>query len=142
MQGQEQAASSGTTQGPEQAASMRSTPGPRKRNVQKVWLSAYKWLRYDNRKDLMHCQLCREAKSNSTMAKGTNNFRTSTITRHLTFSDILQNLTLTSLRSRLSIEHCDQLMRVHLEGGRMEEFDFKLALKTWREHCHRKIFAN
>jgi len=57
-----------------------------------------------------------------------------------TFS--VQNRTLTSLRSRLSIEHCDQLMRVHLEGGRLEEFDFKLALKTWREHCHRKIFAN
>ena len=35
----------------------------------------------------MQCQLCREAKSNSTMAKGTNNFRTSTITRHLTFSE-------------------------------------------------------
>ena len=84
-QGQEQAASSGITQGPEQAASTRSTP--RKRNFQKVWLSAYKWLRYDNRKDLMHCQLCRETKSNSTMAKGTNNFRTSTITRHLTFSE-------------------------------------------------------
>ena len=86
-QGQEQAASSGTTQGLEQAASMRNTPGPRKRNFQKVWLSAYKWLRYDNRKDLMHCQLCREAKSNSTMAKGTNNFRTLTITHHLTFSE-------------------------------------------------------
>ena len=86
-QGQEQAASLGTTQGLEQAASTRSTPGPRKRNFQKVWLSAYKWLRYDNRKDLMHCQLCREAKSNSTMAKGTNNFRTSTITCHLTFSE-------------------------------------------------------
>ena len=86
-QGQEQVASSGTTQGLEQAASTRSTPGPRKRNFQKVWLSAYKWLRYDNRKDLMHCQLCREAKSNNTMAKGMNNFRTSTITRHLTFSE-------------------------------------------------------
>ena len=86
-QGQEQAASSGTTQGPEQAASTRSTPRPRKRNFKKVWLSAYKWLRYDNRKDLMHCQLCREVKSNSTMAKGTNNFRTSTITHHLTFSE-------------------------------------------------------
>ena len=57
-----------------------------------------------------------------------------------TFS--VQNLTLTSLRSRFSIEHCDQLMRVHLEGGSLDEFDFKLALKTWREHCHRKIFAN
>ena len=86
-QGQEQAASSGTTQGQEQADSKRSTPGPRKSNFQKVWLSAYKWLRYDNRKDLMHCQLCREAKSNSTMAKGTNNFRTSTVTCHLTFSE-------------------------------------------------------
>ena len=83
--GQEHGTLSRATQGPEQAASTRSTPGPRKRNFQKVWLSAYKWLRYDNRKDLMHCQLCREAKSNSTMAKGTNNFWTSTITRHLTF---------------------------------------------------------
>lgn len=56
-----------------------------------------------------------------------------------TFS--VQNLTLTSLRSRLSPEKCDQLMRVKIEGGELADFDFEAAIARWSE-CRRKIFTS
>ena len=49
------------------------------------WLYSYPWLSYEN--GLMHCKQCRELKFTNTMAQGTNNFRTNTLTRHVSGSD-------------------------------------------------------
>jgi hypothetical protein len=43
----------------------------------------------------------------------------------------VQNLTVTPLRNRLSAERCDQLMRVKIEGGPMDRFDFAAAISKW-----------
>ena len=55
-----------------------------------------------------------------------------------TFS--VQNLILSPLRNRLSPERSDQLMRVCIEGEKLEEFDFHKALAQWRTQKKRKIF--
>ena len=52
----------------------------------------------------------------------------------------VQNLTLTPPRNRLSPEYSNQLMRISIEGGKLEEFDFGHAVKLWRAKCQRKIF--
>ena len=50
-----------------------------------------------------------------------------------------QNAITTSLRNRLSADHIDSLMRVCLEGGSLEKFDFKSAVTTWSNSKTRKI---
>ena len=57
-----------------------------------------------------------------------------------TFS--VQNLTLTSLRNRMSAEHCDYIMRIIIEGGPIEAFNFPSALEKWRNQKARRIFHN
>ena len=42
-----------------------------------------------------------------------------------------QNRVASSLRNRLMTEHCDQLMRVMTEGGKLGEYDFQLGLSKW-----------
>ncbi len=52
-----------------------------------------------------------------------------------------QNLVTTPLRNRLSAEHCDQLMRVMIQGETLSNFDFIDALKDWRAAKARAIFS-
>ena len=59
----------------------------KKRNFQKGWLMQYPWLKYDHNLDLMFCNICIGIKANNAMTQGTNNFRTSTLSRHLTCDD-------------------------------------------------------
>lgn len=54
---------------------------------QERWLLIYPWLRYDSSKNEMYCDLCRKNKKKNAMATGTDNFRTSTLTRHVQGSD-------------------------------------------------------
>ena len=55
----------------------------------------------------------------------------------------MQNLTKTCVRSRLTDEHCSQIMCVITEGGRIEDFDFYHALEHWREkNQHVKYLLN
>lgn len=56
-----------------------------------------------------------------------------------TFS--VQNLTVTPLRNRLSAERCDQIMRVHIEGGKLSTFDFEAAVQRWAKKCKRRVFT-
>lgn len=58
-----------------------------KRNFQKGWLVTYPWLTYDKNKDLMFCKECLTIKAVNSMTQGSNNFRTSTLTRHLICDD-------------------------------------------------------
>ena len=67
--------------------SERESSDSKPRHFQKQWLLLYPWLRYDKEKDLMFCNKCEETKKINSLTKGTNNFRTSTITRHLDTED-------------------------------------------------------
>ena len=51
-----------------------------------------------------------------------------------------QNLVTTALRNRLSSENIHKLMRIKIEGGAMDEFDFTKALVEWRKIRDRAIF--
>lgn len=51
-----------------------------KRNFQLSWLQTYPWLKYDKSSNVMFCTSCRDAKMKNSMANGTDNFRTSTLT--------------------------------------------------------------
>ena len=57
------------------------------RYFQEKWVDTWPWLHYDKEKDIMFCELCREAGCANTLAIGTNNFRTSTLTRHVSHLD-------------------------------------------------------
>jgi hypothetical protein len=57
------------------------------RHFQKAWIDKYPWLKYQEENDLMFCKLCREAGKSNAMAVGTNNYKTSTLTRHVDSSD-------------------------------------------------------
>ena len=57
-----------------------------------------------------------------------------------TFS--VQNMTLTARRNRLNAQHCDQIMRIIMEGENIKEFNFIGALEKWRHQCTRRIFSN
>ncbi|KAK3107310.1 hypothetical protein FSP39_011602 [Pinctada imbricata] len=51
-----------------------------------------------------------------------------------------QNLVTSPLRSRISSDHCDELMRVMIEGPSLAEFNYKEALEMWRNTKSRCIF--
>lgn len=51
-----------------------------------------------------------------------------------------QNSVTTPLRNRLTPEHCGQLMRIMIQGPKLQEFDFKEALCLWQKAKSRKIF--
>ena len=57
-------------------------PKPVKPIFQQKWLNEYHWLEFDDEKKLMFCKLCRELKFENALAVGTNNFKTTTLTRH------------------------------------------------------------
>ena len=56
-----------------------------------------------------------------------------------TFS--VQNLTKTCLRSRLTDEHCSQIMHVIIECGRIEDIDFIMLWRIGEKKTARKNFA-
>lgn len=51
-----------------------------------------------------------------------------------------QNQVTTNLRNRLSSSHCDELMRIMIEGPKMKDFKFVDALAEWRSMKDRAIF--
>lgn len=55
-----------------------------------------------------------------------------------------QNHVISPLRNRLSPEHCDQLMRLMIEGGGQKDpkIDFNAAVKYWREKKDRHLFRS
>ena len=54
--------------------------GSKKRKFQQRWLGDYPWLYHDPERNLMYCQLCRNAKKDNVLACGSDNFCTNTIT--------------------------------------------------------------
>lgn len=52
-----------------------------------------------------------------------------------------QNRITTALRNRLSPEHCDDLMKVLIEGPDLKTFDFVACLNEWRKQKMRRIFC-
>ncbi|XP_070546537.1 uncharacterized protein C17orf113-like [Ptychodera flava] len=60
---------------------------PAKRRFQTSWTSTYPWLEYDSNEGLMYCKLCREARKANKLAIVTNNFKTTTMVRHLEHKD-------------------------------------------------------
>ena len=66
-----------------------------KKNSEKVddhkfqtgWLEKFEWLSYDEKKNLMFCNVCVKHNKSNTFVKGCSNFRTSTLTRHASGTD-------------------------------------------------------
>ncbi|KAK3101209.1 hypothetical protein FSP39_001774 [Pinctada imbricata] len=52
-----------------------------------------------------------------------------------------QNHITTPLRNRISGPHCDQLMRVMIEGPNSSDFSFKSAFKEWKKKKSRAILT-
>ena len=57
------------------------------KSFQTKWLKEHHWLRYDEEKNMMFCSICLDYNKDNAMTKGCNNFRTSTLTRHLKHKD-------------------------------------------------------
>ena len=53
------------------------------RKFRPVWQKTFPWLQYDEQKDLMLSAICLKQKKNNAFTKGTNNFRFSTLERHM-----------------------------------------------------------
>ena len=52
------------------------------------WLILFSlWLKYNSEKENMYCKLCSALKYQNSMARGTDNFRISTLTSHLEHTD-------------------------------------------------------
>jgi len=62
-------------------AATSSSSGTTTRNFQNRWLNLYPWLSFNG--TLMFCEWCKQKKFDNTFTTGTDNFRTSTLTRHL-----------------------------------------------------------
>lgn len=58
-----------------------------KPKFQTKWLKLNPWLTYDAEKDIMRCKLCIKCNFSNSMALGCNNFKTTTLTRHIDSSD-------------------------------------------------------
>ena len=56
-------------------------------SFQPKWLRSYFWLKYDADKDHMYCEICRNLKFTNTLSLGTNNFKTTTLQRHVVSQD-------------------------------------------------------
>ena len=57
------------------------------RRFQSRWVQQYPWLTYDSDKKKMFCQLCIDAGLSNAMTNGTDNWKASTITRHIASGD-------------------------------------------------------
>ena len=67
---------------PRQRVRLRKHTKTVKPIFQQKWLNEYHWLEFDDEKKLMFCKLCRELKFENARAVGTDNFKTTTLTRH------------------------------------------------------------
>ena len=63
--------------------SKTTAAGKVERYFQKQWFTVYPRLRYDKRSENVFCLLCREVNKENTLSKEKDNFRTSSLTRHL-----------------------------------------------------------
>ena len=71
---------------------------------QDKWLRSYgNWLSFDSEKNIMFCSLCKEHSFKNTMAMGTNNFKTTTIDRHIVSSDHKTALSFLKAKQDLNI---------------------------------------
>lgn len=52
----------------------------------------------------------------------------------------VQNRLTTAVRNRMSSECCEEHMKVAIEGGGMQDFDFQRAINIWRGKKDRKLF--
>ena len=57
------------------------------RKFQPRWLAINKWLKYDSDKNKMYCKSCIDAGLNNALTSGSDNFKTSTLTRHVASAD-------------------------------------------------------
>ena len=57
------------------------------RKFQLHWFQLHKWLKFDSKLNKMFCQVCIDAKLSNAMTLGTQNFKTSTLTRHIKSAD-------------------------------------------------------
>ncbi len=62
----------------------KATPS---RTFQATWARGRPFIVYNKDENLMYCSICRDARKNNAMAKGTNNFRSSTVERHIECQD-------------------------------------------------------
>lgn len=62
-------------------AATSSSSGTTTRDFQNRWLNLYPWLSFNG--TLMFCEWCKQKKIDNTFTTGTDNIRTSTLTRHL-----------------------------------------------------------
>ena len=53
------------------------------RHFQEIWTHKYPWLRYVPTENKMYCSFCKVSGKNNALAVGTDNFRTSTLSRHV-----------------------------------------------------------
>ncbi|XP_033742471.1 transmembrane protein C17orf113-like [Pecten maximus] len=60
---------------------------PKELKFQDKWKSLHSWLKHDEKENVMWCSLCRDCSFSNAMAVGTNNFKTTTIQRHLESAD-------------------------------------------------------
>ena len=57
------------------------------RKFQDRWGSLFPWVTYESKENQMFCKLCRDIGTENMMKLGTNNFKTSTLTRHASSAD-------------------------------------------------------
>ena len=74
--------SSTSSQPPELQEPTASNSTSTVRKFRLAWKNVYPWLQYDEEKD-MSCSICVKHKKNNAFTEGTNNFRSSTLERHV-----------------------------------------------------------
>ena len=57
------------------------------RKFQDRWCSLFPGVTYESKENKMFCKLCQDMGAENAMALGTNNFKTSTLTRHASSAD-------------------------------------------------------
>lgn len=78
-----------------------------KKKFQAQWLTKYTWLRYDSSEMKMFCEICRKNGGTSALSQGSDNFRTSTLTRHTGIYD----------GKNVKTEHAEILEKLRLKVG-------------------------
>ncbi len=68
---------------------------------QRSWIEKFNWLRYEGGK--MFCDVCQQAKKENSLTVGSDNFRTSTLVRHLCSTDHKQAVRDSLLRRDFSV---------------------------------------
>ena len=103
---------------------------------QERWLHTYPWLRYDSSKNEMFCEVCHKKSKKNAMAIGTDNFRTSTLTRHVQGSD--HQLLSASPKEKERIKTCTQAALTKQEQALV--IAFKCMLWLYKKNIPIKNF--